>query len=453
MRGIPYRIGPTFSTRNAAVLPNGAARTRQAGQALVLGVMLAALGALALVRYFGVGQAVAEKSRLVHAADTAAYSGAVVQARALNMLALLNRTQLAHQIAMAHLVTLGSWAMLGGTQAGKAAAGNPPVYLIAMLFGAVHGQGYAASLPAVGLDAMAREGTGQLAQAFARHESLVHDMLAAVQQDIVGGMPDARRAAVEEIVSRQYGDGLTDIDIHEDAWPGYLHTIAPGQLLPAVDELAGLHDFLAPRNHTARNAWLVQARCPSRRHELRRRGHTVLNEAGVWESIDTQSYHALRANRWIGCYFREYEMGWGWIPATQGSASSVSYTDQPPDDFSMQDFWRWAQAHTNWSLLGGSENPLANSRAHANRARWPSRGLPALRDIPSTAAPFVGFRLSLRRPGAGAHQYTAHSAAEAYFRRPVARADGRVEQANVFRPYWQARLAQGAADARNGGRP
>lgn len=285
-------------------MQTGCMQRRQRGQALVLGLLLAALGALALVRYFGTGQAVADKARLLHTADTAAYSGALVQARALNMLALLNRTQLAHQIAMAHLLTLGSWAMLGGTQAIRASAGNPPAYLIALLFGVAHGQAYAASLPAVGLDALAREGSGQLAQAFARHESMVHDMLTAVQQDIVGGLPDARRAAVAEIVSRQYGDTLTAIDIHDDAWPGYLQGLGRAQLLPAVRELAGRHGFLAPRDHTARNAWMVQARCPDRRHELRRRGSTSLNDSGVWESIDTQSYHALRANRWIGCYYR-----------------------------------------------------------------------------------------------------------------------------------------------------
>ncbi len=429
------------------------ARSRQQGQALVLGLLLAALGSVALVRYFGVGQAVADKARLVHAADTAAYSGALVQARALNMLALLNRTQVAHQVAMAHLVTLGSWAMLGGTQAGRAITGNPPVYLLAMMFGAAHGQAYAASIPAVGLDAMAREGTGQLAQAFSRHESLVHDMLAGVQHDIVAGVPDARRAAVAQVVSTQYGDMQTGIDIHDDAWPGYLRQILPERLPPAIEEAAGRHPFLAPRNHTARNTWLVQARCPTKRHELRRRGHTVLNDAAVWESIDTQSYHALRANRWVGCYYREYDMGWGWIPATRGSVSSVSYTEQPPDNFSLQDFWRWVLAHTNWSLLDDGGNPLANSRAYANRVRWPSRGLPVLMDVSSTSAPAVGFGLRLRRRGADGYLYTAGSTAETYFRRPDARADDRVELANAFRPYWQARLAQGVADAASGGQP
>ena len=426
---------------------------QQQGQVLVLGLMLATLGALALVRYFGVGQAVADKTRLVHTADTAAYSGALVQARALNMLALLNRTQLAHQIAMAHLLTLGTWAMLGGTQATKAAAGNPPFYLIGMLFGADHGQAYAASLAAAGLETWAREGAGPLAQAFSTHESLVHDLLLAVQEDLISGLPEARRAAITQIVSHQYGDTHTAIEVSDDGWPGYLQGIPRQQLVPAIRTLANRHAFLAPRNDTQRNTWMVQVRCPARRHELRRRGRTVLGDTGVWESIDTQSYHALRANRWIGCYYREYEMGWGWIPSEKGETLSEPHVEAPPDDFSMQDFWRWVQSHTDWGLMSDKANPLANSRAYAARAPWPSRGLPVLHDVGQSAAPAVGFRLRLLRQGKDGRQYLAQSFAESYFRRPVPRQDNRLEHAHAFRPYWLARLAEGVSLDSSRGRP
>lgn len=427
-------------------------RSRQAGQALVLGLILAGLGALALVRYFGVGQAVAEKSRLVHAADTAAYSAALVQARSLNMLAMLNRTQVAHQVAMAHVITLGSWAMLGGTESVRAASGNPPIYLIAMMFGAAHGQAYAAALPALGMDAWSRTGTGQLAQAYARHESLVHDLLQTVQQQVVHSVPDARQAAVAHLLRQQYQDDDTSIQVFDDAW-GQAWQIVSGQAWrPLVQQATQPYRFLDVRDHTARNPWMVQARCPTRRHELRRRGRTQLSDAGVWESIDTQSYHALRANRWIGCYYREYDMAWGWIPAAQGQGAQVPYADQVPDNFSLQDFWRWVQGNTPWNLLGGQDNPLANSRAHAARAIWPSRGLPTLIDLQPDSAP-IGFRLQLRRTGQDGYQYTALSGAEAYFQRPVSRRDGQRESANLFHPYWQARLSKAVAEGHQAGQP
>src|SRR5690606_10907700 len=89
----------------------------QQGQALVLGMLLAGVAMVILARYFAVGQVVGAKARQLHALDAAAYSGALVQARALNMLAYINRAHVGHQLAMAHLVTLGSWASLGGAQA------------------------------------------------------------------------------------------------------------------------------------------------------------------------------------------------------------------------------------------------------------------------------------------------------------------------------------------------
>lgn len=135
----------------------------QSGQALVLGMLLAAAAALVLIRYFFTGQVVAAKAKQLHALDATAYSGALVQARALNMLSYINRAQIGHQVAMAHLVTLGSWAAFGGTQSRQLASGNPPAHLIGLLFGPEHGAAYLAAGSARGMDAMART-DGELAQ-------------------------------------------------------------------------------------------------------------------------------------------------------------------------------------------------------------------------------------------------------------------------------------------------
>jgi len=416
----------------------------QAGQALMLGLLLSVVCVLALMRYFGLGQMAASKTRLLHTADMAAYSGAVVQARALNMLSMLNRTQLAHQVAMAHLVTLGSWAMLGGTQAVQASSRNPPASLLRSFFGAAHGQGYTAARSAAGLDDWAHADTGQITQAYAAHEVLAHDVLAVVQQEIIDGLPAARLAAMRHIVFSQYGDEQTQIDVLDDGWPGTFQAVPMQQIVPFVQALGNAHDWLSPRHGTVRSNSQVQASCPALRHELRRRGQTRINDAGVWASIDTQSYHALRANRSAGCYFREYEMGWGWIPTSRGDALPVPYSDAPPDNFAAQDFWRWVQANTDWDLLDDRHNPLANSRAHVARAQWESRGLPVMMDVESVTA----FHLRLQRPASvgqqayGVQTFTAYSAAQSYFRRPQARADGQREYANLFNPYWQARLMQ-----------
>lgn len=414
----------------------------QQGQALIWGVLLVTVASLVLIRYFAAGQMVAAKVRQLHGIDAAAYSGALVQARALNMLALLNRTQIAHQVAMAHLVTLGSWASLGATQSRQASVGNPPKYLISMLFGTAHGSAYAASTRASGLDSLVRS-PGQLARAYAEHDHIVHTVLGTVQHDLVSSLQAARDLAMNQVLSRHYDGAPFQLEITHDDWPGSvrLHS-GRSMLAPVVRQVAGRFAFLDPRNHTARNPWAVQVRCPTRRHELRRRGQTQLDDAGVWQSIDTQSFHALRSNRWIGCYFREYAMGWGWIPTARSQTIDAPHVDDPPENFSSQDFWRWVQEATSWDISSGDANPLANSHARANRSRWSSAGLPNFYDVSAQeTGEVLRFSAMLRRTGPEGIPITTSSAAETYFYRPDKRQDGGVELPNLFQPFWQARLS------------
>jgi len=442
----------------------------QSGQALVLGMLLAALAALALLRYFGAGQVAGAKARQVHALDAAAYSGALVQARAMNMLAYLNRAQIAHQIAMAHLVTLGSWTLFAGAQARQAAAGNPPAYLIAMLFGAAHGTAYQSAAAAAGPAAAAlADSDGELAAAYAAHDDTVQRVFSAVQHEVVAGLPDARLAAMQQVLARNYpewGDGARapargdvpgpsggaeqggagrafDISVRDDTWSGFLRAYAGHRELHGfVQDVARLYRFLDPRDHTLRSPWVVDERCPWLRHELRRRGATEIDARGRWQSIDTESFHALRSNRWIGCYYREYPMGWGWVPSAPGQAPDGAYVEDPPENFSAQDFWRWVSEATNWDIHAGDANPLANSRAVAGRQRWRGGGLPAYFDVAQSGrAGVFGFTVEFRHPGPEGVLLTSRSAAQTFFARPQPRADGLEEAPSLFHPYWQARLA------------
>lgn len=420
---------------------HSSAQDTQRGQSMVLGLLLASLAALAMLRYFGVGQVLGAKADQTHALDAATYSGALVQARALNLLSLINRAQVGHQVAMAHLVTLGSWALLGGHEAGQARQGNPPAYLIGMMFGPSHGAAYAASLAATGKthDAQAY---GQLAQAYVQHDRLVHETLFKAQQAVVQALGQARRNAMVEILNRRYPDQNYSLEVTDDGLPGYLTLQGGTALSPFIRQAVFSYPFVQPRNDTARNPWMVNPRCPHMRHELRRRGETRLTADGQWEANDTQSYHALRSNKWIGCYYREYAMGWGWIAGQAEPVTDLPYVDNPPDNFSAQDFWRWVGQSTDWNIFSGSDNPMANSRAMASRPRWSVRGLPGYFDVrvANRAQPLY-FAAQLRRQVASGEVVQTQSAAETFFQRPLARPDGRLEQQNLFNPYWQARLA------------
>lgn len=424
----------------------------QRGQVLVLGMVLAGLALVAFTRYFHTGQVVAARARQTHALDAAAYSGALVQARALNMLAYMNRAQVGHHIAMAHLVTLASWAHLAGAEAQQLSRANPPAYLIGMLFGTPHGAAYLAAAQAAGFGAMARS-SGDLGAAYAAHDQVVQRTLATAQDQVVNSLPLARDQAMLAVLNQNFppkahhldsdGPRSFDLTVRDDQWPGFLQRYSGQTLRPFLIQTSQLYRFLAPRDHTARNAWAVDARCPSRRHELRRRGNTQLDAAGRWQSVDTQSFHALRSNRWIGCYFREYAMGWGWIPSAPTQGLADPHVSDPPENFSSQDFWRWVQEHTDWNISGGSANPFANSKASVERQRWQGGGLRSFFDTRPNSELSVGFTVELIHPGPDDLMITTHSAAESFFKRPQARHDQRQERANLFRPYWQSRLSPG----------
>lgn len=448
------------------------------GQALPLALGLAAVGAIALVMLYNGGQTVAARVRLTHAADAAAYSGALVQARALNLLAYINRTQVAHQVAMAHLVTLATWAQFGQAQAGRLKRGNPPGMLIAMLYGPAHGLAYASSARAAGT----RDALPQFAAAHARHDVIVHDVLARATQETLRTLPASRQQAIQAVFQANYPEFTApavmgaDAAAHDrlswtmlaDTWPGFVSRYAGhagGAFRPLVLRATDHYGFLGPRRDIARNAWPVSMRCPMRRHQLRRRGGTTLGADGNWQSIDTQSHHALRSNKYIGCYYREYAMGWGKLQTRSSSRSSSERAPKAPTDFSSQSFWRWVRQNTTWDLLNGMANPLAYVYSIQGELRWKGRGMPAYAEIPIHRIQTPArFELALRQPAAliettdaasrvaapiGRFAYaglaktqgvTVASAAETYFARPAPRRDGQEELATLFRPYWQARL-------------
>ena len=481
-------------------------KRRARGQALPLVLALGALGALALVLLYNGGRTIGARVRLTHAADAVAYSGALVQARTLNLLAHINRAQVAHQVAMAHLVTLASWLQFGQAEARRAARGNPPAFLIGMFYGPAHGMAYQAARRAeAGDDALAR-----LATAHAAHDQVVHGILAASTRQLLEGLPAARAQAMQAVLDHNYaeppvsgaGDGGTaaaaeapgaDADaprtatatatatargshgvvlrVEKDEWPGFVARYAGhagGAFRPLVGRAAGRYGFLDARDGVAHNPWPVSPRCPLMRHQLRRRGGTSLDARGRWHSVDTQSHHALRSNKYIGCYYREYAMGWGRTIA-QAARAAPEATPAAPEDFSQTPFWRWVRSNTHWDIVNGLTNPLAYAYARQHTVRWPGRGMAAYAEIPQARmqAP-AGLAISLRLPAArmpttgaasgvaapsgrfnytgltGADHLVVRSAAETYFERPVPRADGRGEHATLFRPYWQARLTAAA---------
>jgi hypothetical protein len=67
------------------------------------------IGSAALLVMYNTGQKVTERSQVANAADAAAYSGAVWTARHLNFIAYANRAMIANHVAVGHFVSYVSW--------------------------------------------------------------------------------------------------------------------------------------------------------------------------------------------------------------------------------------------------------------------------------------------------------------------------------------------------------
>lgn len=80
------------------------------GQTLFLFAISLLLLALMVLMTLSIGAKVKDRIELQNAADAAAYSEAVVTARAFNAVSLMNRTQISHMVALAAVQSLISWA-------------------------------------------------------------------------------------------------------------------------------------------------------------------------------------------------------------------------------------------------------------------------------------------------------------------------------------------------------
>lgn len=85
------------------------ASLHQRGQIAPLALFGVLIASATLVMMFNTGQKVTEKSQVANAADAAAYSGAVWTARHLNFMAYTNRAMIANHAAVGHFVSYVSW--------------------------------------------------------------------------------------------------------------------------------------------------------------------------------------------------------------------------------------------------------------------------------------------------------------------------------------------------------
>jgi hypothetical protein len=378
---------------------------------MLLGLVLCSAGVLAWGLMLELGRRVHDQSSLNRATDAAAYTAALIQARALNLHAYLNRAHIAHQLGMAHIIAVATATQYRAKLARQARIRNPPPSLIGAFFGPQHALAYTSALRG-GLPDL--DSLQTFKDAFLRHERHVHQVIAQVRQRQIKEFERQREQAIHQVLIANVGhsggalrgDTLQQlglkVDLTLDDAKGLVvqHAANTPIWRDFLSTLVEQYDFLSERKHTQRNVWMINPRCPLKRHELRRQGHVRLGHDGQWRSEEILSFHALRYNKIVGCYHREYPMGWAAL-STQRSGASLT-----------QLFGR--NAETKWVSKGlGQYAALATGRD----------------DKPVRIALKVSQTLDKHSV------ISALATAHAYFQDPT-----QTRSPSLFEPYWRATL-------------
>lgn len=457
-------------------------KQNQSGQAMMVAMVLMGGVILTSVFSFHVASIIKSKSTLLNAVDAAVFSVAQEQSSVLNTLSYLNRAQIAHQVALAHIVTMASAEQFRKKLSIQSSTKNPPVAVIGMLFGPVHASAYAASRIGA-VNGLAN--TNQFIAAMMRHDQTVHRLINRAQHALVHNWSTRKKHVFEGVLLKNIKQSdAVNIPITMDQlgidWRSDLDQMdsfirfssgQDEQWLAMLHAATSAHEYLKDRDYSVRNKWVISPRCPWRRHLLRRKGKTVMNTQGRWQAEDTLSYQSVRSNKWIGCYVREYPMGWSIVKPNH---SSKEQNADAPRNFSTQAYWKWAKNRygSNKKMNALDRNRLAEAWAEQESLNMSGLGMP---DFPRLDAKehvssistdfFVKQRLFqslfwnapiqrslLSKWVAGwvdGLSISTYSIAKSTFSRPIQENHSKNQSASLFMPYWQASIAtQKIIDAR-----
>lgn len=424
----------------------------QSGQAMIAGMVLILAVLFAALFSYQIGRIIKEKSALTIATDAAAFSVAQEHASVLNTLAYLNRAHLAHQIALAHLATMASAEQFRQKQSAQSITQNPPAAVIAMLFGPQHAAAYVASNAGnVGSYALPEK----IKQAYRWHDMTVHDLISKTQLQLINSWEKKRNQLFEESLSRNLRHSISSakllslsqlgvswtVKADETKSKVLMHEGEHAEWLSMLDAVVKTQSYLSNRDYSVRNRWVIHPRCPWRRHLLRRKGSTQLTDRGVWKSEDTLSFHAVRSNKWIGCYMREYPMGWSIINSNPGQ----SMANEAPRNFSKEVYWKWRMKREGSikSMRSYGDNRLAHSWSIQDSIQLDGRGQGRYASLhPSIKTEPIAIVFNVKRKLAWIPlMLSATTRSEAYFSDPAPSGAANRLKPSLFMPYWQGRIA------------
>ena len=456
---------PALVPRLALVTAERSAR--QGGQVLPLALALLVIVAGFFYLMVNAGQTVTEKMRVTNAADAAAYSAAVVEARALNYDAYLNRAMVANQMAIAQMVSFASWIdyfAKASDNFGSYATDlnffllpNPDVAvldvafagsaLVAAYFGGSTVQEYA--------DYVIDYGAGPIitvhdvaTQALALSQRLV-------QVNLTAGIRQSQVA--RQVVQAMDPKLDAEVVLVSHGFDNFTKNYAGDERSRFADVAMRSRDpFTRERNFTVSSFDIPLLR---KNGELKKRGGTDLIGLDEWRGVDTLELHGQRfgCGKWglSWCDDIKTPIGWGGIEVDAGGGDAGAghhgnaYAENPTTagkaDSVMRtpDYGYFSGIPTSQEITDvdpASENTTGITiRVSKSQADTLTSGNAA------SAAPSGRLAFFNDHPAGG--EIAALSRAQVFFDRIAARADGKSELGSLYNPYWRVRLvAPTAAD-------
>jgi hypothetical protein len=420
----------------------------QRGQALVLGLFVLFLGTISLFFLFSTGQVSADKQRVTNTADAAAYSGALWRARVLNYDAYSNRAMIANEVAIAQTLTLASetqylknFAACFAREAGDGGelcqALLPNITQIIPYFVAALEYAY------IALQYVDQGLVYTVEGEITYRSSIVNRILSTSQLPMHAS---ANFLALDNIVDQVVS--ANDANFRATVLPDTFEQFTRRYNGEQRTRLANIaRRQLDPYSKDRRfNLTIIPDICVAGLI-YRKRGGTVLSTSmDRWEAADDLSEWRYHLGKGFRCVKDEYPMAWGDRQAEGESNPDPTGVRDNPDAFGNAR----ASAFTVDEYVGIQPFQDLNYTALDDgdpAVRNPRRGVAVVVSLPAenlrtanTLNVGVG---RLRMPERlERNRITSVGAAEVYFKRPVPRADGRVELPSLFNPYWQARLVE-----------
>lgn len=431
-------------------------RLMQRGQTMVLFLGFAAAMTGMLLVAFNSGQVSNAKMRAMNAADAAAYSGAVWEARSLNYQAYMNRAIIVNEVTIAQSVSLRSW--------------------MSYLNIFVRNINYIGQfVPYVGEATNAIHNALQAADAKLQSSLPIVEMLLRSLNNFAHGSQTAMNAtavpAAQELaslVASKNGASMTSANaalwvVNQKKWNGLTETYEHQTSGVKGDGRARLKEVaLNSRDRfTNQRDWTLGG--PYMQTEIRKQGGTDLIDYDAWKGLDSAEWRFVYFKGW---HYRR-EIGWGGAQSYNPKAAGRVGKHGDINEWGNDD--------------GKLANDVANSKTNASFNK--GGAFPGYRDIQKPATqdetlslPFavevvikdsaiptansVNNAKSLltdgttieHEPHYASPNVGVYALAEACvtFERPYKadRSDGRKEYPSLFNPYWHASLATESTTAR-----